>query len=338
MPDPILQVSHLSRSFHTLQAVQDVSLNVAVGEIYGMVGPDGAGKTTTLRLICGAYRPDSGSVTIGGFSLESQPEQARAQLGYLSQRFSLYEDLTVLENIRFLAEVRGLSRGEWLPRSRENLAFVGLDAFENRLAGRLSGGMKQKLALACALVNRPRLLLLDEPTTGVDPVTRQDFWQLIIRLAGESGLAVLVCTPYMDEASRCSRVGFMRAGKIIQEGPPSRLRGLLKGRVMELAGSPTDLLVRLSRADPAVQDAQRFGDRLHLRVQSGQSAAVRARLTEEVRAAGGQIDRLEEISPLLEDVFIDLAVPSSTAPYTASQESPVGRDSNPDSPASGGAV
>jgi ABC-2 type transport system ATP-binding protein len=310
MPEPILSASHLSRSFNVkgriLHAVNDIQLLIAAGEIYGLVGPDGAGKTTTLRLICGALKPDQGTVSIGGFSLEKQPEKAREQIGYLSQRFSLYEDLTVMENIRFLAEVRGLGRDEWLPRSRENLAFVGLDSFEDRLAGKLSGGMRQKLALACALVNRPHLLLLDEPTTGVDPVTRQDFWQLIIRLAGESGLAVLVCTPYMDEASRCRRVGFMREGKIIQEGTPSRLRELLRGRVLELAGGPTDLLVQVIRSEPAVQDFQRFGDRLHLRLSAGQTDAAQARLSEKIRAEGGWIDRMEVITPLLEDVFIEL--------------------------------
>lgn len=307
MAEIILKADHLSRSFGATPAVDDVSLTIAAGEIYGLVGPDGAGKTTTLRLVCGAYKPQHGSVTICGHGLERQPEQAHAQLGYLSQHFSLYEDLTVLENIRFLAEVRGMKRTEWLPRSRENLAFVGLDAFETRLARQLSGGMKQKLALACALVNRPRLLLLDEPTTGVDPATRQEFWQLVIRLAGEQGLAVLVCTPYMDEATRCTRVGFMRAGKLIVEGPPRRLRAMLRGRVLELAGSPEAVLLQLARADPAVQDAQRFGTRLHLRVAAGQAEAVQNRLAENIRAAGGQVERLIEIQPLLEDVFIDLA-------------------------------
>lgn len=320
MPEPILVVTQISRSFSAkhstekgsaaggvIHAVDQVSLTIAPGEIYGLVGPDGAGKTTTLRLVCGAYRPDSGSVSIGGFQIERSAEQARALLGYLSQRFSLYEELTVLENIRFQAEVRGMARGEWLQRSRENLAFVGLDSFENRLAGRLSGGMKQKLALACALVNRPRLLLLDEPTTGVDPVTRQDFWQLIIRLAGEQGLAVLVCTPYMDEASRCSRVGFMRAGKIIQEGPPRRLREMLRGRVLELTGSPLDLVIQVVRSDPDVEDAQRFGDRLHLRVAKGAAKVVKTRLPEQVQAVGGRVERIEEITPLLEDIFIELA-------------------------------
>ena len=172
--------------------------------------------------------------------------------------------------------------------------------------------MKQKLSLACALISRPRLLLLDEPTTGVDPITRQDFWQLIIRLAGEQGLAVLICTPYMDEASRCSRVSFMRSGKIIQEGSPRRLRDLLRGRVLELSGSPTDILVQVARADPDVQDVQRFGDRLHLKVAPGQSEAVQARLTSGIPAAGGRVERVELITPLLEDVFIDLTGAASS--------------------------
>ncbi len=307
MPDPILTVQHLSRSFGAVNAVNDVSLSIKPGQIYGLVGPDGAGKTTTLRLICGAFKPDHGDVSIGGFALEKNPEQARELIGYLSQQFSLYEDLTVLENIRFLAEIRGLANSEWLPRSRENLAFVGLGAFENRLAGQLSGGMKQKLGLACALVNRPRLLLLDEPTTGVDPVTRQDFWQLVIRLAGEQGMAVLVCTPYMDEATRCSRVGFMRGGHLIQEGTPSQLRQMLAGRILELSGSPLPLVLQAARADTDVQDAQRFGDRLHLRVAQNQTAKVRRRLAESIRLAGGTVQSIHEIAPLLEDVFIDLA-------------------------------
>jgi ABC-2 type transport system ATP-binding protein len=307
MAEVILRANHLARSFGTTHAVDDVSLEIAAGEIYGLVGPDGAGKTTTLRLVCGAYKPQTGNVTICGIPLANNPEQARTNLGYLSQHFSLYEDLTVLENIRFLAEVRGLRQDEWLARSRENLAFVGLDNFEKRLARQLSGGMKQKLSLACALVNRPRLLLLDEPTTGVDPVTRQDFWQLIIRLAGEQGLAVLVCTPYMDEAIRCTRVGFMRNGKIIMEGPPRKLRNMLAGRVLELTGSPEALLLQIARADPAVQDAQRFGDRLHLRVAPGQADEVQARLAKSILSAGGQISRLVAIPPLLEDVFIELA-------------------------------
>jgi ABC-2 type transport system ATP-binding protein len=172
--------------------------------------------------------------------------------------------------------------------------------------------MKQNLSLACALISRPRLLLLDEPTTGVDPITRQDFWQLIIRLVGEQGLAVLICTPYMDEASRCSRVGFMRNGNIIQEGSPRQLRDLLRGRVLELSGNPTELLAQVARVDPYVQDVQRFGDRLHLKIAPGQSEAVQTRLIEQILAAGGHVERVEQIMPLLEDVFIDLTETASS--------------------------
>src|SRR4030066_1013376 len=213
---PHILVSHLSKSFGTSKAVDNLSLWVEAGEIYGLVGPDGAGKTTTMRLLCGALQPDrhqSGSVPviqIAGVDMLKQADPARAQIGSLPQRFSLYEDLTVLENLRFFAEVRGLSAQSWQPRCIEILEFVGLANFINRRAGQLSGGMRQKLGLAAALEHSPKVLLLDEPTTGVDPATRQDFWQLIIRLVAEEGVVVLVSTPYMDEAGRWGRGGFMR--------------------------------------------------------------------------------------------------------------------------------
>src|SRR5688572_25427647 len=178
----LISASNIHKSFGEIHAVDGVSLEIKAGEIYGLVGADGAGKTTTMRLLVGALLADSGDINICGYDIKEQTEQARAQFGYLSQRFSLYEDLSVLENIRFFAEVRGLKPDEWLPRCMEILEFVGLEKFTDRRAGQLSGGMKQKLGLASALVTRPRVLLLDEPTTGVDPVTRQDFWQLVIKL------------------------------------------------------------------------------------------------------------------------------------------------------------
>src|SRR5512143_1164725 len=178
----LVEATNLKKYFGETHAVDHVSLQVKTGEIYGLVGADGAGKTTTMRLLVGALLPDHGEVTICGYDVIRKTEDARSQLGYLSQRFSLYEDLTVLENIRFFAEVRGLKSNEWLPRSLEILDFVGLERFKDRRAGQLSGGMKQKLGLASALVTRPHVLLLDEPTTGVDPLTRQDFWQLVISL------------------------------------------------------------------------------------------------------------------------------------------------------------
>jgi ABC-2 type transport system ATP-binding protein len=220
----------------------------------------------------------------------------------------MYEDLTVLENIRFFAEVRGLKSDEWLPRCMEILEFVGLSDFRDRRAGQLSGGMKQKLGLASALVTRPRVLLLDEPTTGVDPVTRQDFWQLVIRLSTQGeGVSVLISTPYMDEASRCHRVGFMKEGKIIAEDTPSNLRSRLNGRVLELRGSPLNLLRHIAHKDQDVEDVQAFGDRLHIRVGENKAQDVLFRLRPQIEGASGHIDELRPVPPVLEDVFIALS-------------------------------
>jgi ABC-2 type transport system ATP-binding protein len=307
----MILVANLHKRFGNLQAVNDLTLEIPAGEIYGLVGPDGAGKTTTLRLLCGALRPDQGKITIAGYDVARQTEEARAKIGYLPQRFSLYEELTVLENIRFFAEVRGLKATTWYPRCMEILEFVGLEEFTKRRAGHLSGGMKQKLGLAAALVHQPQVLLLDEPTTGVDPVTRQDFWQLIIRLAVEGDVAVLVSTPYMDEAARCGRVGFMQNGQLIVEGTPQDLRQHLNGRVLELRGEPLPLLRSLAREDADVEDAQMFGDRLHLRVGSGTSERVIDRLQALVPAMGGQITSLRVISPLLDDLFIAMSEPKN---------------------------
>jgi ABC-2 type transport system ATP-binding protein len=327
MTDYLVNATGLKKSFGATRAVDDVSLQVKAGEIYGLVGSDGAGKTTTMRLLVGALLQDAGEVSVCGFDIQKQTEQARAQIGYLSQRFSMYEDLTVLENIRFFAEIRGLSQTEWLPRSMEILEFVGLGKFKDRRAGQLSGGMKQKLGLATALVTRPRLLLLDEPTTGVDPVTRQDFWQLVIKLVSQPaslnverstfndeslsntqhGVSVIISTPYMDEASRCHRVGFMKAGKIIAEDTPSNLRARLNGRVLELRGSPINVLRHVAHQDEDVEDVAAFGDKLHVRIRAGKSELVMGRLPDEIKSAGGTLIDLRVIPPALEDVFIALS-------------------------------
>ena len=310
MTNYLVQANGLVKHFGHTRAVDGVSLQIKSGEIYGLVGSDGAGKTTTMRLLVGALLPDEGSVNVCGFDVLKQTEEARSTIGYLSQRFSMYEDLTVLENIRFFAEVRGLSSSEWLPRSMEILDFVGLGKFKDRRAGQLSGGMKQKLGLATALVTRPRLLLLDEPTTGVDPVTRQDFWQLVIKLVGSregDGVSVIISTPYMDEASRCHRVGFMKNGKIIAEDTPSALRARLNGRVLELRGTPLKLIRHVAHHDQDVEDVQAFGDRLHIRVRDGQAQHVIRRLHAEIASVGGQVDELRVVPPALEDVFIALS-------------------------------
>jgi ABC-2 type transport system ATP-binding protein len=323
--DALIAAEHLHKSFGNTLAVDDVNLSIAPGQIYGLVGSDGAGKTTTLRLLVGALKPDVGEIAICGFDIRKRTEQARAQLGYLSQRFSLYEDLTVLENIRFFAELRGLSQREWLPRCMEILEFVGLAGFKDRRAGQLSGGMKQKLGLASALVTRPRVLLLDEPTTGVDPVTRQDFWQLLIRIVstplrlppfsekmggekegGGSRRGVLLTTPYMDEASRCHCVGFMRAGRIIAEGTPSELRATLDGRILEVRGGRLADLRQSAQKINGVEDVRAFGDKLHLRVRVGTADSVMAALSDASPARAGSRVEARLVPPTLEDVFISL--------------------------------
>jgi len=287
---------------------------VEAGEIYGLIGPDGAGKTTTLRLLCGALRTDPAQnaaappamIQVVGVDMLRHTDRARAQLGYLPQRFSMYEELTVLENLRFFAEVRGLLVESWQPRCMEILEFVGLASFTDRRAGHLSGGMRQKLGLAAALVHSPAVLLLDEPTTGVDPVTRQDFWRLIIHLVARDGVAVLVSTPYMDEAARCGRVGFMRRGKILVEGKPDELRAGLHGRILEVHGKPLQLLRKLALGNEDVEDVLMFGDRLHVRLRQGKAQAVAWHLRAIFPSLGGSITSLRIIPAQLEDVFISL--------------------------------
>ena len=259
-----------------------------------------------MRLLCGAMLPDSGEVHVGGYSMRTQPDQAREQIGYLSQRFSLYEELTVLENIRFFAEVRGIPRESWHSRSMEILEFVGLAQFADRRAGFLSGGMKQKLGLASALVHRPSVLLLDEPTGGVDPVTRQDFWQLIIRLVTEEGISVLVSTPYMDEAVRSTYVGFMKDGQLIVQDTPKALRKTLENRILELRGEPLTAFRNLATADEDVEGVQAFGERLHLRVRDGGAHRVEKNLKKAASSQGLSIDSIVVVNPQLEDVFIAL--------------------------------
>jgi len=315
----LIQAAGIGKVFHTAKgkkvpAVTGVDLNIQGGEIYGLVGSDSAGKTTTLRLLVGALKLDTGSVSIAGFDIQRQTEQARAQIGYLSQRFSLYDDLTVLENIRFFAEVRGLSPETWRPRCMKILDFVGLLAFKDRRAGQLSGGMRQKLGLASALVTQPRVLLLDEPTTGVDPLTRQDFWQLILQLIStqENGsMCAVISTPYMDEAVRCQRIGFMQQGKIVTEGSPGQLRAALNGRILEITGSPLPLLRQIAAKDPEVEDVHAFGNTLHARLRQPQTRAVIERLQQTAAEAGGMIHQARSIPATLEDVFISLTAKES---------------------------
>lgn len=296
----------LHKSFGPVKAVRGVDLALPRGQVYALVGPDGAGKTTLIRLLCGVLHPDQGSIRVLDFDLLRQPDQARAHIGYLSQRFSLYEELTVLENLRFFAEVRGLSTQDWYPRSMEVLTFVGLDPFVHRRAGHLSGGMKQKLGLAVALVHRPRILLLDEPTNGVDPITRQEFWQLLLSLVNQEGITALVTTPYMDEAVRAHRVGFMQQGRLLVEGPPEQLRRQFPYAVLVLRGAPLRQWQHCLQEQPWLKGLRRFGDRLHLWVEHHQVRTGMRRMRRLARQCGLHLEALYPSDPQLEDVFLVL--------------------------------
>jgi len=299
----LLEAENLVRTFGDVHAVDGLNLQVRAGEMVGLVGPDGAGKTTTMRLLCGVLLPTSGRMRVAGYEVPREVEKARRHIGYLSQRFSLYGDLTIAENLEFFGSVFGVPAAERRSRSAQLLKFAGLEQFANRPAMALSGGMYKKLALATALIHRPDVLLLDEPTGAVDPVARQEFWQLLIGLL-RGGSAVLVSTPYMDEAMRFNNVIFMNKGKALMNGTPRQLLRRLDGRVLELAAEPQALARPVAAADPDVEDVHAFGDRLHLRVR--ELAGPLARLPAAIVAAGLKLTHVRPVAPTLEDVFMEL--------------------------------
>jgi ABC-2 type transport system ATP-binding protein len=299
----LLETQDLVRTFGSLRAVDGLNLQVRSGEMVGLVGPDGAGKTTAMRLLCGALTPTSGQIQVAGHKFPNEVEKARQEIGYLAQRFSLYGDLTVKENLDFFGEVFEIPEAECEERSRELLHFAGLTEFADRPAIALSGGMQKKLGLACALVHRPKVLLLDEPTGGVDPVARQEFWQLLIGLL-RGGSAVLVSTPYMDEAMRFNRVIFMNHGRALIQGMPRNLMARLSDRILELDAEPQMDAKSIAIADPDVEDVHTFGEYLHLRV--GSAAGPLERIPAKLQAAGIHLNHLHPVPATLEDVFIHL--------------------------------
>jgi len=302
-PGILLETEGLVKTFGDLHAVDGLNLRVRAGEMVGLVGPDGAGKTTTMRLMVGGLHPTAGQIRVAGYEIPKQVEQARQHIGYLSQRFSLYGDLTISENLEFFGEVFGIPHAERKARAADLLRFAGLEKFASRPAIALSGGMQKKLGLATALIHRPQVLLLDEPTGAVDPVSRQEFWHLLIGLL-RGGSAVLVSTPYMDEAMRFNRVIFMNRGKVLLEGEPHALLGRLTDRVLELAAEPQMQASKIVAQDPEVEDVHAFGDRLHLRVRS--SAGPMQRLPAMLESAGIRLLHIKPVSATLEDVFIEL--------------------------------
>ncbi|NPT38987.1 ABC transporter ATP-binding protein [Paraburkholderia xenovorans] len=298
-----IHVRDLVRSFGAVQAVRGVSLDIERGEIFGLVGPDGAGKTTIMRMLAGVLRPDAGEISLENIDVIAKPELAKATLSYMPQRFGLYEDLTVAENIFFYGELFGVSRKTNRTRSGELLEAAGLVPFRDRLAGQLSGGMKQKLGLVCALIHTPRVLLLDEPTTGVDPVSRRDFWAILYNLR-ESGVTIVLSTAYMDEAERCSRLALLHTGQIRQCDTPSRLKQTMPGALFAVvAADPRAVHDALVDA-PGVLSALLMGDRVHVRVDD----AARRLPELQARLAARSIANatVSSIEPGIEDVFVAL--------------------------------
>jgi ABC-2 type transport system ATP-binding protein len=292
----------LTKSFPGVRAVDALSFDVRGGEIFGLVGPDGAGKTTTLRMLAGIMPMDAGKAIVAGFDVARDPEGAKHGLSYMPQRFGLYEDLTVDENIRFYADLFGVERAERDARSMQLLQAAGMSEFRRRLAGKLSGGMKQKLGLVCALIHRPKAILLDEPTTGVDPVSRRDFWRILYELASE-GVAILTSTAYLDEAERCHRVLLLHQGKLLFCDTPENLKaGFGKGVLSITAPEPRLLRSELDGAE-GISSLMLTGDGIHVVVDDA------ARRTPEFEArlkrSNIPFDAIQQVEPSIEDLFVD---------------------------------
>jgi ABC-2 type transport system ATP-binding protein len=306
-----IEFDKVTKRYGELRAVAGVTFAIAAGEMFGVIGPDGAGKTTSIRMMCGLLRPDDGRVRVLGHDPIAQHRLVTAEVGYLSQRFSLYGDLSIDENIAFFAEIHGVRR--YRDARDRLLDMTQLTAFRSRRADRLSGGMKQKLALACTLVHEPKILLLDEPTTGVDPVSRREFWKLLSEFLAR-GLTIVMSTPYLDEAERCGRVALLHQGRLLAVDQPQQLQSMLDDRLLEVsvgaARPPIDVLAAL----PGVADVQPFGDRAHVRVASGRASTMAETMRQSLESRGLKAVTVRPIAASLEDVFIDLIAGATSAP------------------------
>ena len=306
-PAAALSLENVQKKYGAVAALRGLSLSVARGEMFGLIGPDGAGKTTTIRLMCGLLKPDGGRVAVLGRDPVKEHLAVTHAIGYLSQRFSLYGDLTVSENLAFFAEIHGLRMSDPAIAGRKNrlLEMTQLAPFHARLADQLSGGMKQKLALACTLIHEPEVILLDEPTTGVDPVSRREFWKLLSEFLAQ-GITILMATPYLDEAERCARVALIHEGTLLALDDPDKLRTSLPGVVMEVIAADRDALVKSAERLPGVLDVRLFGERAHVRFESGSPLVEPQPLIAALSSAGAQIESVRRVPPSLEDVFIAL--------------------------------
>jgi ABC-2 type transport system ATP-binding protein len=297
-----LETSALSKSFGNFHAVREVTFSIPRGEIFGLLGPNGAGKTTMIRMLCGILLPTGGQASVLGFDVRQQAEQIKRRIGYMSQRFALYNDLTPVENISFYADIYSVPSAQRGRRVEDLLQMAGLSAHRDQLTRGLSGGWRQRLALACAIVHQPPMLFLDEPTAGVDPVSRREFWELIYSMAGE-GVSVLATTHYMDEAEYCNRIGMMYQGELIALSSPDRLRRDHPGSLFVLDCDQPDLAETALRRMPRVLGVSVHGALLHV---NAQAAEQKPEIEAELAGAGVTVRRLEETQPSLEDVFIRL--------------------------------
>lgn len=294
----LIRAKGLKRTFGEFTAVKRIDFEIMAGEIFGLVGPDGAGKTTTLRLLSGLLTPSEGSAEVAGIDVYGSPDRIRDVIGYMPQRFGLYDDLRVSENLHFYADLFGLSEQERHPLIQRLLKMTRMEAFSQRLAGQLSGGMKQKLALSCALLHRPQVLFLDEPTNGVDPISRRDFWAILYQLV-KDGVTVMVTTSYLDEAERCNRVALLNEGRLIACENPEALRERYMGRVFACRCRDRDTVRQRLRSNPGIISAQAAGDRLHFCLAKGVDLE-----RDVIPGIASGIEEIEPIRPSLEDVFI----------------------------------
>jgi ABC-2 type transport system ATP-binding protein len=300
LPSDAVSLDAVTKRYGRVEAVVDLSLSIAAGEMCGLIGPDGAGKTTTIRLMCGLLAADKGTVRVLGLDPLREHRRLTDAVGYLSQTFSLYADLSVDENIAFFAEIHGVP--DYTVRRDRLLDMTQLTPFRRRLAGQLSGGMKQKLALACTLVHEPRIILLDEPTTGVDPVSRREFWKLLSEFLAQ-GITIVMSTPYLDEAERCSRIALLHNGRLLAMDRPAALRATLPGRLFEVIAADHRKLARVLSTIPGVESVQPFGERAHVRMKT--DADIQAeQLAETLRRAGIETASVRPLTPSLEDVFV----------------------------------
>ncbi len=296
------RIENLTKKFDRLTAIDGISLEIEKGKIIGLIGPDGAGKTTFLRLVAGLLKPSTGSVMVERIDVAKNPQQVKAKLGYMPQHFSLYGDLTVAENLKFFADLYGVSRNKFRERKRELLHFSGLAPFEERLAWNLSGGMQKKLALSCNLFHTPEILLLDEPTTGVDPISRRELWELLFQL-NKQGTTILITTPYMDEAQRCDFVGFIYEGRMLSFKVPQRLLQEMNEEILELVTEHKQAR-SLLRNIPGLKNIYPYGETLHLAFEPGKEGEARTR--DFLDKEKIQAQSLKRISASFEDAFLAL--------------------------------